>query len=277
MLGKLSRTQPEAPSESRANPATALFPGAEAVGATFATPRNAQDVGHKSDPRPWAMAEGSLQALKWGALVLMVFDHINKYLYAERLPVIFQAGRMVMPIFGFVLAYNLARPGALARGVHGRMMFRLTLMGLSASPAVIVLNSFFVAANAWWPLNILFMLLLVVSLTYLLERGGAMRYAGALVLFLVAGALVEYLWMGVLCCLGAWAFCRQATWTHGLLWFLGTLSLTVVNGNAWALAAIPVVLSVRQLSLRLPRIQWAFYAFYPAHLMGILAIRWEWF
>src|SRR5471032_1823847 len=60
--------------------------------------------------QPWTMAEGSLEAIKWAALILMVFDHTNKYLYAERLPVVFQLGRIVMPIFGFVLAYNLARP-----------------------------------------------------------------------------------------------------------------------------------------------------------------------
>src|SRR5277367_6285135 len=109
--------------------------------------------------RPWAMADGSLEAIKWAALVLMVFDHVNKYLYAEKLPVIFQLGRIVMPMFGFVLAYNLARPDALARGVHGRMMYRLTLMGLAASPMCIILNGMFVTESAWWPLNILFMLL----------------------------------------------------------------------------------------------------------------------
>jgi hypothetical protein len=99
----------------------------------------------------------------WAALVLMVFEHVNKYLYAEKLPVIFQFGRIVMHMFGFVLASNLARPDALARGVHGRMRYRLTLMGLAASPMFIVLNGMYVAANAWWELNILFMLLLVVS------------------------------------------------------------------------------------------------------------------
>jgi hypothetical protein len=34
----------------------------------------------------------------------MVFDHVNKYLYAEGVSAIFQLGRVVMPIFGFVLA-----------------------------------------------------------------------------------------------------------------------------------------------------------------------------
>jgi hypothetical protein len=227
--------------------------------------------------RPWIMADGSLEAIKWVALVLMVLDHVNKYLYAEKLPVIFQTGRVVMPMFGFVLAYNLARPDAFARGVQGRMMYRLTLAGLAASPMFIILNGMYVTANAWWPLNILFMLLLVVSLTYLIDRGGAQCYALAVTLFVFGGAFVEYLWMGVLSCLGAWLFCRDASTSRLLLWFLGTLSLTVVNGNAWALAAIPMVLMAGRIALRLPRLTWVFYAFYPAHLMLLFGVRLEWF
>jgi hypothetical protein len=60
----------------------------------------------------------------------------------------------------------------------------------------IILNGMYVTANARWPLNILFMLLLVVSLTYLIDRGGARCYALAMVLFILGGAFVEYLWMG---------------------------------------------------------------------------------
>ena len=160
----------------------------------------------KNLDQPWIMANGSLEAIKWTALVLMVFDHINKFLYAETLPVVFQEGRIVMPMFGFVLAYNLARPGALASGMHGRMMYRLLLAGLAATPMCIVLNGGLVSGAAWWPLNILFTLLLVVALTYLVDRGGIVRYLAAAALFVIGGAFVEYLWMGVLCCLGAWFF-----------------------------------------------------------------------
>jgi len=227
--------------------------------------------------RPWAMAEGSLVAIKWTALVLMVFDHVNKYLYTEHLPVIFQLGRIVMPMFGFVLAYNLARPGALARGVHSRMLYRLMLAGLAASPMFIILNGMYVTTNAWWPLNILFTLMLTVSLTYLIDRGGIKNYLLAIVVFLVGGAFVEYLWMGVLCCLAAWLFCRKASPSRLLLWFLGTLSLTVVNGNAWALVAVPIVLVAGRIPFRLPRLTWAFYTFYPAHLLILLGVRLEWF
>jgi hypothetical protein len=83
--------------------------------------------------------------------------------------------------------------------------------------------------------------------------------------------------MGVLCCLGAWLFCRQASPSRLTLWFLGTLSLTVVNGNAWGLLAIPIVLLAGRVRLPLPRRTWVFYAFYPAHLLLLLIVRLQWF
>jgi hypothetical protein len=227
-------------------------------------------------PLPLTMADGSLEAIKWAALVLMAFDHVNKYLYAERLSVIFQMGRIVMPMFGFVLAYNLARPDAVARGLHRRMAYRLALVGLAAAPVCILLNRQFPNASSWWPLNILFTLLLVVVLTYLIDRGGPKRRALAFVLFVFGGAFVEYLWMGVLCCLAAWLFCREASPSRLGVWVLATLSLTVVNSNTWALAAIPIVLVAGQVPHRLPRQTWLFYAFYPLHLLLLLIIRWEW-
>jgi hypothetical protein len=226
--------------------------------------------------QPWIAAPGSLELVKWVALVLMLFDHINKYLYAEKLPVIFEAGRIVMPMFGFVLGYNLARPDALARGVHRRMMGRLALTGFIASPICIALNRQFVNASSWWPLNILFTLLLVVALTYLIDRGGTRRYALAFALFLLGGGFVEYLWMGVLCCLAAWLFCRKASPSRLALWGVATFSLTLVNGNAWATAALPIILVAGSVAQPLPRRQGFFYAFYPAHLLLLLCMRLAW-
>jgi len=226
---------------------------------------------------PLVIADGTLEALKWAAALLMVLDHANKFLYGEKLPVIFQVGRIVMPIFGFVLAYNLARPRALERGVLSRMMFRLAFWGLAASPIYIILNGMLVKANPWWPFNILFLLLVVVVLVQLIEQGGAKRLAAAVALFLVAGAFVEFLWFGVACCLAAWAYCREPNRRHLLLWILGTMSLSVVNGNAWALGSIPLLFLVTKLNVRVPRWRWAFYALYPLHLLAILIVKLEWF
>ena len=56
--------------------------------------------------------------MKWLALVLMTGDYVNKYLFNGTLPRLFNAGRVTLPLFVFVLAYNLARPDTLERGVY---------------------------------------------------------------------------------------------------------------------------------------------------------------
>jgi hypothetical protein len=226
--------------------------------------------------RPWSMAPGSLEGLKWAGLGLMLLDHINKYFYGERLSVVFDCGRIVMPIFGFVLAYNLARPSALASGVHRRMMVRLAIAGLAAVPACTMLNAFYVSAYAWWPLNILFTLMLVVAITALIDRKGTRSYFAAAGIFLVGGALVEYLWIGLLVCLAAWHFCRRASIPRLGLWCLSIVLLTWVNGNTWAILAVPIVLA-GQRRLPLARHTWVFYAFYPVHLSLLLIVRRVWF
>lgn len=220
--------------------------------------------------RPLVIADGTLEALKWFALVLMVLDHVNKFLYAETLPVLFELGRLVVPIFGFVLAYHLARPGALSNGVHVRMMKRLALFGAASTPMFVVLVG-------WWPLNVLFMLLLVVAIVLLIERGGRGRFAAAVALFVVGGAVVEFWWPAVASCLAAWAYCRRPTTKRLVVWALATASLFIINQNLWALVALPLVLTVAQVKVDVPRSRWAFYAAYPLQLLVLLGIQEIWF
>ena len=243
---------------------SASFPAAEAT-TLRASSESAQ--------RPVILADGTLEALKWLAAVVMVLDHTNKFFFAESMGVVFAAGRVVMPVFGFVLAYNLARPQALARGVHRRMLVRLGITALIATPIVIALNHGVVEHNAWWPLNILFTLWVVVAMVALMEQGGWARYLLAALLFLVAGAFIEYLWFGLLTCLGAYGYCRDRSAPRLLGLFLGVLSLTVINGNAWALMALPLIALGCRLHLQLPRSKWFFYAFYPAHLAVLLLVK----
>jgi hypothetical protein len=215
------------------------------------------------------VADGTLEALKWLGLVLMTLDHVNKFLFAEKLPVIFEAGRVVMPLFGFVLAYNLARPSALASGAYVRTMKRLVIYGTLATPM-------FDLMVGWWPLNILFMLLLTTSIMYFVDRGGAANIVAATLLFIAVGSVVEFWWFAVLYCLGAWAYCRHATVARLMLWVGATASLAIVNGNHWALAALPLILLATHATLQLPRRQQLFYVYYPAHLAALLAAQKIW-
>jgi len=213
----------------------------------------------------WVISSGSLEALKWIGLLLMTGDHVNKYLLHEASPTLYALGRMVMPLFGFVLMANLARPGAFEAGVHLRVMKRLAIFALLATPA-------FVQLVGWWPLNILTTLWLATWIVWLLERGGRTAHCIAAVAFLVGGAVVEFWWPALLCCLAAWAFLRRPGGLRLLLWTLAMASLAAVNANFAAMAVLPLIWGAREVEIPLPRSRWVFYVFYPAHLSLIALV-----
>lgn len=211
------------------------------------------------------ISDRCLEALKYLAALLMLLDHINKFLYQGSLPMLYELGRIAMPLFGFALAYNLARDNVDQGGLRTRMMNRLALFGSLASPM-------FVYLVGWWPLNIMFTLLLVVAIIHLLEQKKHSSNTLAVLLFVVAGAWVEFWWFGVSVCLTAYAYCRKPTAIRFTGWAATLAALYLVNQNLWALAVLPIVLVAPHLSLKMPRIRWGFYGFYPAHLMLIAAI-----
>lgn len=209
------------------------------------------------------ISAGSIETLKWLALALMTLDHINKYFFAEKLPGVFELGRIAMPLFAFVLAYNLARPGALASGAYIRTMKRLALFGAVATPFFIGLGGL---VSGWWPFNIMFMLLTATAALYLVEKGSTASMWAAALVFVVGGAFVEFWWFGLGFCVCSWWYCKTARKAALVAWMLAAASLYVVNRNLWALAAIPLTLAATLVDVRMPRFRYAFYAYYPAHL-----------
>ena len=79
------------------------------------------------------LSSGTLEALKWLAFLLMTLDHVNKHLRHALVPELFAAGRLALPLFGFVLGYNLTRPGGLASGGYSRTARRLAIFGSIAA------------------------------------------------------------------------------------------------------------------------------------------------
>ena len=55
------------------------------------------------------LSDGAAEAMKWLGLILMTADHAQKYGLMPTVPGVYEAGRMAFPLFGIVLAYNLAR------------------------------------------------------------------------------------------------------------------------------------------------------------------------
>jgi hypothetical protein len=212
---------------------------------------------------PLVFSEASLSAAKWLALVLMAVDHSNKYLLAGSVPWMYALGRVSMPLFAVVLGYNLARPSMLASGGYRRLALRLAAFGLLATVPFVALNKL---PGGWWPLNMMFTLLAAVVSAWLYDvRRPAATIVACLVL-VWGGALGEYWWPAIGLCLCVWAY-QRAPSRALIACFLTCLALLwFVNGNLWALAAVPVLAALRWWPVVLPRAQWLFYAFYPLHL-----------
>ncbi|MDP5168595.1 TraX family protein [Pseudomonas syringae] len=216
------------------------------------------------------VSDGTIEAIKWLALVLMIGDHVNKYLLNDTVAWLYDAGRVAMPLFMFVLAYNLARPGAVERGAYRRTMIRLAISGTLATPAFIALGGL---VNGWWPLNIMATLLVLTATLRLLEIGTLPGYLAATVVFVLGGSTVEFWWPAI--CLGVaiWSYTKQPSPPALILSLVACAALAFINGNHWALASLPIMLAAPFVHLRVKRVRWFFYGFYPAHLALIWLIR----
>ena len=210
---------------------------------------------------------GGREAVKWLALVLMVGDHVNAGLLARSVPWLYDLGRIVMPAFAAVLAYNLAGLGNVENGRYQRAIVRLLVVGLVAYPFHVA-----VLGQGWAVANILIGYALAVTAMWLVDGYGRRGLVAAAALVVVGGGFVEFYWAAPLVTLSWWYWWRERSpaAAGGVLAALGLLCL--INGNAWALASVLLILLATQLhGLRLSRWPWAFYVFYPAHL-AVLAI-----
>ena len=213
---------------------------------------------------PIKISDGAIEVLKYLALTSMVADHINKYLFNGTIEVLFILGRLAMPVFIFVLAFNLARPGENKAGTYKRIMTRLFTFGVLAFPPY-----FYMSGNAL-PLNIMFTLLSLTAIIYFIERKNIII---SLVIIFLMGAIVEYWWPALLFGIATWAYIKKPNIGMALLSTLACLSFGFINGNMWAVAAIPLIILMCFFKISIPRYKWFFYAFYPLHLYLLWLIR----
>lgn len=217
---------------------------------------------------PLVLHDGTLEVLKWLALALMTADHAHKYGLIHGALWIYPASRVSMPLFGIVLAYNLARRPT-DPSTTRRVLGRLLCFGCLAMVPFIALGGL---GFGWWPFNVMLMLAVAVRLIQIIDarrRGWQVKAVG---LFLIGGALVEFWWPGVALCVAAWSYCKAPSWAALTVWMTATAALTLVNGNAWAMASFALIAGVRGVTVKLPRASRFFYVYYPVHLVVLLVM-----
>lgn len=214
--------------------------------------------------------DGTIEALKWLGLILMVIDHTNKYLANASFKWAFDAGRICLPLFCFVLAYNLTRVGVLDDGGFRRVTTRTALVGVIATPIFIGLGGL---PFGWLPLNILFTLCVATLMLWFVARRGRVNMTIAVLVFLVGGFFVEYWWFALALVLACWAFCNQPGTGSFVLVIIATAALYAVNRNLWAFAALPIIALAPFVEIPMPRMRNMFYLIYPLHLAVLWGMR----
>ncbi len=215
------------------------------------------------------LSDGAVEAMKWLGLLLMTADHAQKYSMIA-VPGGYEAGRMAFPLFGIVLAYNLARTSSEGLALYVRVLTRLLVCCALASIPFIALGGL---GFGWWPLNSMGTLAVSVGVMYLIESRPPFWKTKAATVFLLGGAMVEFWWPGVALCVGAWRYCTHPTGGALLLWLAGTAGLTLINGNWWACASFVVLAGMAYgVTIEIPRASRWFYLYYPAHLSIILLL-----
>lgn len=224
-----------------------------------------------------SLSSGASETIKWLALIAMTLDHANKILFNVQFAWMYALGRLAMPLFGYVLAYNLAKSDALKSNAYRRVMMRMFITGLAATP-------FYKAAFhhvCLGSLNIMFTLGLATCILFLIDKSMQSNNADSVIitralvvaLFILGSLFVEGQTIAVGYVLAAWAYCKtQNVWTF-LIWLLSTVGLSLINGNHWAVAVIPIIFITSKVHVKLPRLKWLFYAYYPLHLAILIGIQ----
>lgn len=205
----------------------------------------------------WRISSGACELLKWLALASMLVDHVNAAVFDRSLEWATPVGRIAMPVFALVVGYNLARPGVDLQ----KILARLLLFGTLALPAHAWLFSH---AFGIWPLNVMFTFAAAVLAVMAIRRR---QYLAAVAIVLACGVLVEYFFIGIGLTVAAWYFFERGTFYGGVVLSLAIAWLCVLNGNVYALLGVALVASAGWWHVRVPRIRWAFWVAYPAHLV----------
>ncbi|MGN7725127.1 TraX family protein [Luteimonas sp. 22616] len=205
---------------------------------------------------PLRLTYDNAEALKWLAFAAMLVDHANKVFadgaWAWAVPV----GRVAFPVFAFLIGRHL---------LSERLLVRLLAVGaVAAVPYMLALTP-----GSPLPLNILFSFAFAAGVARL-WTDGRRNYAG--VLFVLAVMVCDYTLPGMLLILSCWAWWQERTRATWAMLASSLLMVCLLNGNLFALLAVPMVLLAAACDWRVPRVRHFFWIAYPVHLVVLAAL-----
>lgn len=237
---------------------------------------NAPSIGESARRGLLNLKDGQIELLKWIGFSTMLIDHFGRYAYGLSVESwAFAVSRVTYPIFAFVLAFNLARPGDRAARVM-RTARRLALWA-----AISVLPSWW-ARDAFLPVNVLMTLALGAFLYGVLEaKASSAAILAAVVTTGATGCFAEVSAPGVLLvpAIAAYLSTRRTGYAIATITAIALIAgLNLAVGGLLAMigtfAAIPIVMAAARSTIAPPRSKWIFYVAYPAHLAAVAVARW---
>lgn len=219
------------------------------------------------------LSGGSREALKWVALVAMVFDHITHHLFVVEFRGVWTIGRIAFPLFAVILAYNLAQislasqASGSSQNKHKTIIWRLLLTGLIAQPFTMWVRDVFV-------LNVMFTLAAGAWLAYpTITKHTKLEALAAIIFAVLVGQYCEFAIYGIFFVFASAKFFEDQTWPKAALVMAALAGLYFANASHRALfALIPFAIAVL-VDFKVPRVKWLFYAFYPIHFFVIGLLR----
>jgi hypothetical protein len=213
------------------------------------------------------IGSGSIESLKWLALIVMLGEHWMRYVVGELPPWVYACGRVVFPLFVLSFALGLrAAPSPKLRAVLVRML----------AWAVIAQATLQFVDGPERQLNVLFSFALGLAAAWGFEQARSpFLLALGLTGIAVAAIWCEFGPVGVALTAATIALARaDDTPAAGWVIVAGLLAALVVpNGNYWALAAVPVAWVVWRFGIRVPRIRGAFYWAYALQFPVLAAAK----
>lgn len=225
------------------------------------------------------ISDNSLNFVKWFALAAMIIDHIDAFFFNRQLIYFGYVGRAAMPLFGFILGFNLARVDGCSRNAAGntngergdtglfRILVRLSFFGfISVLPHLIAVSYL---GRTLLPLNAMVSLAFSVAFLILIKRRRFLSICAAMSLLIVSVFFVEYGFAIILQVAAVYYLFKSPSIMLVTAALLALSLFSIFNGNQWAFSCLGVILFSGFCTINLPRCQKFFYLFYPLHFVGI--------